>query len=117
MKPSVKGEGRRQKGELNRRDFVRGVMAPLMLPRRFQAGEWTRFFNGRDLTGWETFLGKPHASVDLPGPRDAKGEHVNVVGVDTDPRRVFSVLSVDGRSAIRISGEIYGALTTRATTS
>jgi hypothetical protein len=86
-----------------------------MFPWRLQAAaEWTRLFNGRDLTGWETFLGRPHASVDLPGPRDAKGEHVNVVGIDTDPRRVFSVVSLDGRPAVRISGEIYGALTTRA---
>ena len=95
----------------SRRDLLRGLMAPLVLPRRWQAdGEWKRLFNGRDLTGWETFLGKPHASVDLPGPRDAKGDHVNVVGVDVDPRRVFSVVPVDGRPAIRISGEIYGAL-------
>jgi hypothetical protein len=79
-----------------------------------RSGEWTSLFNGRDLTGWETFLGKPHPSVDLPGPRDAKGQHVNVVGVDIDPRRVFSVVSLDGRPAIRISGEIYGALTTGA---
>jgi hypothetical protein len=99
---------------------LRGLLAlPLAtgpaqpVPQRLDAG-WTSLFNGRDLTGWETFLGKPHASVDLPGPRDAKGEHVNRVGVDTDPRAVFSVVAADGRPAIRISGEIYGALTTRA---
>ena len=38
---------------------------------------------------------------------------MNRVGVDTDPRAVFSVVTIDGRQAIRISGEIYGALTTR----
>jgi hypothetical protein len=117
-----KAEGRREKPidlcvprYVSRRDFARGLLALPMLPRRFPAaGEWTRLFNGRDLTGWKTFLGKPHASVDLPGPRTAKGEHVNVVGIDTDPRGVFSVVSLDGGPAIRISGEIYGALTTRA---
>jgi hypothetical protein len=88
-------------------------LAPPAAAQRLDAG-WTSLFNGRDLTGWETFLGKPHASVDLPGPRDAKGEHVNRVGVDADPRGVFSVVTADGRPAIRISGEIYGALTTRA---
>ena len=97
---------------------MRGLLAlplstQLAPPPRLDAG-WTSLFTGRDLTGWETFLGKPHASVDLPGPRDAKGEHVNRVGVDTDPRAVFAVVTADGRPAIRISGEIYGALTTRA---
>ena len=106
---------------VTRRDALRGLLAaPLLAPSGFgeglvqPSGGWTSLFNGRDLTGWETFLGKPHASVDLPGPRDAKGEHVNAVGVDTDPRRVFSVVPLDGRPAIRISGEIYGALTTGA---
>ena len=45
--------------------------------------------------------------------RDDRGEHVNPIGVDTDPTRVFSVVHADGAPAIRISGEIYGALTTR----
>lgn len=106
---------------VTRRDALRGLLW-LPLSARLargeglvqRSGEWRPLFNGRDLTGWETFLGKPHRSVDLPGPRDAKGEHVNVVGVDTDPRGVFSVVSLEGRPAIRISGEIYGALTTRA---
>jgi len=106
---------------VTRRDALRGLLAAPLLARsrsgerRVQpSSDWTSLFNGRDLTGWETFLGKPHASVDLPGPRDATGAHVNVVGVDTDPRRVFSIVRLDGRPAIRISGEIYGALTTRA---
>ena len=75
-----------------RRTFLRSLLLlPLAgrwahgQPQRLSAGEWTSLFNGRNLTGWETFLGKPHASTDLPGPRDAKGEHVNRVGVDTDP--------------------------------
>jgi hypothetical protein len=106
----------------SRRDLLRSF---LLLPlsaraahgqqQRPPTGAWVSLFNGKDLTGWETFLGRPHASTDLPGPRDARGEHVNRVGIDSDPRGVFSVLTTDGRAAIRISGEIYGALTTRAT--
>jgi hypothetical protein len=102
------------------------VLAMLMLPvgvRRGRAGgpagqgseRWTPIFNGRDLTGWETFLGKPHKLVEAPGqPRDDQGEYSNAIGVDSDPKRVFSIVQVDGGPAIRISGEIYGALTTRA---
>jgi hypothetical protein len=117
---------------MHRRDLLRGLaVLPVgvgladssaresrFLPRsggfRLQAEEWSPLFNGRDLQGWETFLGKPHRLVDVPGaPRNDQGEYVNPIGVDVDPRRVFSVVAVDGRPAIRISGEIYGALTTR----
>jgi hypothetical protein len=59
-----------------------------------------RLFNGRNLNGWDTWLGKPH-----------KGD--KVLGLNNDPKKVFSVVSFEGQPAIRISGEIYGALTTR----
>lgn len=60
------------------------------------AAAWTPLFNGKDLTGWETFLSyQPEQGHDV------------VIGVGKDPDRVFSV--VDG--AIRISGKQWGALT------
>jgi 3-keto-disaccharide hydrolase len=75
---------------------------------------WTPLFNGKDLASWDTFLGKPHTLVDVPGhPRDPQGEYLGAIGVNRDPKHVFSVVPVDGAPAIRISGEIYGALTTR----
>jgi hypothetical protein len=117
---------------MNRREAIRGLLALPGVPplRRIEAtpppralrdggqaqeGGWTPLFNGTDLAGWETFLGRPHRSVDIPGVRrNDAGEYPGPLGVDTDPRGVFSVVAIDGGPAIRISGEIYGALTTRA---
>jgi hypothetical protein len=65
-----------------------------------EAAGWEPLFNGRDLSGWETYLGTP---PDASQP----------LGLDNDPRRVFTVLQEDGERAIRVSGEILGALTTR----
>jgi hypothetical protein len=96
-----------------------GLGLPLGVGRRDgasgqAAAGWTPLFNGRDLAGWETFLGKPHRLTEVPGlAKDSAGDYTAVVGVDTDPRGVFSVVQVDGAPAIRISGEIYGALTSR----
>ena len=74
---------------------------------------WTSLFNGKDLEGWETWLGKPHRAIDVPGqPRDEQGEYAGPVGLGKDPKGVFSVVKVDGKPAIRISGEVWGALTT-----
>ena len=77
-------------------------------------GPWTPLFNGKDLAGWDTWLGKPHKLTDLPGlARNREGEYLQPVGLNTDPRQVFSVVSLDGAPAIRISGEVYGGLITR----
>lgn len=73
---------------------------------------WRPLFDGTSLAGWETFLGKPHRSNDLPGTRNDKGEYVDPIGVGRDPKNVFSIVSIDGGPVIHISGEIYGALTT-----
>jgi beta-glucanase (GH16 family) len=55
--------------------------------------EWIQLFNGKDLTGWETY--------DI--------EH----GFNNDRERIYSVVNEDGEPAIRISGKILGGLVTR----
>src|SRR5262245_46306442 len=58
-------------------------------------------FNGRDLVGWETWLGAP-------------SDGAPVLGWNHDPRRVFTVVTNDSAPAIRCSGEVCGSLVTRA---
>lgn len=60
-----------------------------------QAAPWRDLFSGKDLLGWDTYLAAPF-------------------GLNNDPKHVFNVVAEDGAPAIRISGEIYGALTTQA---
>jgi len=61
---------------------------------------WKPLFNGKDLFGWDTFL------APAPGSKTP-------LGWNNDPRRVFTVVETDGAPAIRVSGEIYGSITTR----
>jgi len=60
------------------------------------AGSYS-LFNGVDFAGWDRYLGKPSA-----------GEPA--LGVDNDPRAVYSVVKIDSEPAIRISGEVWGSL-------
>jgi hypothetical protein len=83
----------------------------IVTPSQDERGS-TALFNGTNLEGWETFLGRPHRSSDLAGARDERGEYVEPLGVGRDPKGVFSIVTLDGAPAIRVSGEIYGALTT-----
>lgn len=80
---------------------------------RVQAA-WTPLWNGRDLEGWTTWLRQPEATSMVAGlARDAEGRYTEPIGSGRDPLGVFTVVpDVDGRSAIRISGEVFGELRT-----
>lgn len=76
--------------------------------------QWHSLFNGDNLEGWETYLAKPDKSLDVEGlPRNADGTYKKPYGVNTDPLGVFSVVTEDDEPAIRISGQVFGALTTK----
>ena len=62
----------------------------------FAAEEWTSLFNGKDLSGWETYLGKPY-------------QQTEPIGANKDPNGVFKV--EDG--AIHVSGETFGVVSTK----
>ena len=77
---------------------------------------WTPLWNGKNLDGWSTWMQRPSPSSDVPGlQRDANGRYTEPIGSGRDPLKVFTVDSdVDGRAAIRISGEAFGELRTNA---
>ena len=76
------------------------------------APAWASLFNGHDLAGWETWLGIPDQSeVGLDLPRDQDGRYTSALGLNVDPKHVFTVVEMDGKPAIRISGQGFGALT------
>jgi hypothetical protein len=83
-------------------------------PLRGQSS-WTPLWNGRDLDGWTTWMRQPEPSSAVPGlKRDADGNYIEPIGSGRDPLNVFTVVrDVDGRPAIRISGEVFGELRTK----
>lgn len=86
------------------------TMVLLMLAQ----SEWKPIFNGKDLDGWETWLAKPSKTSEVAGLRkNEKGDYVEPLGLNRDPNGVFSVVEVDGRPALRISGEVWGGISTK----
>jgi hypothetical protein len=77
---------------------------------------WTPLWNGKNLDGWTTWMQRPAPSSVVPGlARDADGKYGEAIGSGRDPLQVFMVAAdVDGRPAIRISGEVFGELRTKA---
>jgi hypothetical protein len=99
--------------------FQRWLLAAFLvggMAIRAQTG-WTPLWNGTNLDGWTTWMRQPDSSSQVPGlKRDADGKYTEPIGSGRDPLQVFTVLSnVDGRPAIRISGEAFGELRTKGT--
>ena len=63
-------------------------------------------FNGRDLKGWDTWIGPP---------LDDAGKKLSdvPVGLNKDPKHVFTVIRQEGEKVIRISGENWGGISTK----
>jgi len=71
--------------------------------------EWTSLFNGKDLSQWDTYL----------GPKMTEGDSGNTVrseqflGLNNDTAGVFSLAELDGEKVLRVSGEIWGGISTK----
>ena len=69
----------------------------------------------KDLSRWDVWMGAVHTSVDL-GFDFEKSTNVKKgkpLGLNNDPKKVFSVIEEDGEPILHITGEIYGGLTTK----
>lgn len=75
--------------------------------------EWQSLLD-QNLSKWEVFAGVPHTTVDIDW--DGKGNDGitgKPLGLGRNERGIFTVIMTDGRPMLRVSGEIYAALTTK----
>jgi hypothetical protein len=72
----------------------------------FHKDDWQALFNGKDLDGWDTYIGPP---------LDDAGRKLSdvPVGLNNDPEHVFTVVDDNGKKVIRISGENWGGISTK----
>src|SRR5258706_3740815 len=76
---------------------------------------WRPLFDEK-LSAWELWMGVPHATVaNLPAgtPTSPDGHEGIPLGLNNDPKHVFTVQMEDGEPVLHITGEIFGGLTTR----
>ena len=67
-----------------------------------------------DLSYWYKWIGVPHTSVIGLPEGTPKGDGMNGTPLGlTDPKEVFKVINLSGEPVIKVSGEIYGGLTTK----
>jgi hypothetical protein len=73
---------------------------------------WTPLLDEK-LSQWEVYLGVPDPSVEIPNEGQNAGRAAGTpLGLNNDPKHVFSTRQEDGETLLHISGEIFGGLTT-----
>jgi hypothetical protein len=79
------------------------------------AGDWQMLLDP-SLSQWDTYLSYKHKeSYDGSIPLDDNGKEIAPIGLNkgNDSYQVFTVSEEDGQPVLRVSGEIYGAVTTK----
>ena len=77
--------------------------------------KWTNLFEGDYTKNWDIFIGVPHKTVKGIRNVDPKsdGKKGKPLGLNNDPKNVFTFKEENGENILHISGEIYGALTSK----
>jgi hypothetical protein len=86
--------------------FICFIILALTTTKLFaQNNKQVALFNGKDLNGWNTYIGPP---------LDDAGKKLSdiPVGLNNDPKHVFTIVQQDGEKVIRISGENWGCIYT-----
>ncbi len=68
------------------------------------------------LSQWEVFMGVPHSSVKGLPEGTYQSNDVTLgtpLGLNNDPKKVFTTLTEEGVTVLHISGEIFGGLSTK----
>lgn len=83
--------------------FLLFVIFSLSFTIRQNKDKWDVLFNGKNLSGWDTYLGPA---------TDTAGKNLNnaPLGLNNDPYKIFSVVKDNGQNVIRISGEEWGGI-------
>ncbi|CDF79535.1 conserved hypothetical protein (DUF1080) [Formosa agariphila KMM 3901] len=67
-----------------------------------------------ELSNWDAFVGAPHHTVAIEGYEKGNGmDEGTPLGLNNDPLNVFTTVELDGEPVLKVSGEIYGAVTSK----
>ena len=79
------------------------------------SNSWQQLLDDDHANYWDVYIGAPHASVkDLEGvDPNSNGINSKALGLNNDPKNVFSFEQIGKETVMHISGEIYGALSSK----
>src|SRR3954452_1882245 len=86
--------------------FLVAALTAVSFTKRFHKDDWKNLFDGNDFNGWDKYIGPP---------LDDAGKKLSdvPVGLNNDPKHVFTIVNDNGEKVIRISGENWGGISTK----
>ncbi|MGA9637248.1 ThuA domain-containing protein, partial [Flavobacterium sp.] len=66
-----------------------------------------------NLSKWDVWMGAVHPTVDVDFEKSVNVQSGKPMGLNNDPKKVFSVHKENGEDILHVTGEIYGGLTTK----
>jgi hypothetical protein len=81
------------------------IISSRSMAQTIENSGWRPLFNGKDLKGWDTYLGPKYDTV-------LKKRNTVPIGLNNDPDKVFNVVKLGDEKVIRISGEDFGGIST-----
>lgn len=80
------------------------------------ASEW-EYLLDKNLSKWEVWMGIPHKSINGLQKGTYTSEYIWIgmgqpLGLNNDPKKVFTIKTYEDKQALYVTGEILGALTT-----
>ena len=84
-------------------------------PETSTPSKWRSLLD-KNLSHWDIWMGVPHKTVkipDFPDPTSEDGMNGTPLGLNNDPLDTFSVIEENGHQVLKITGQIYGGLTTK----
>lgn len=92
------------------------LISLLVMPVSFTAqSNWQALLND-NLSHWDTYISFAHKdSYDGTPPKDIQGHLIAPIGLNTgnETLKIFTTLQQEGDTVLRISGEYYGAITSK----
>lgn len=94
-----------------RRLLVVALLAACLPHARAGEPGWTPLLDEK-LSQWEKFLGIPEPTVDIPGYPTKESGKRGRLGLNNDPKNVYSTRQENGETILHVTGEVFGGLTT-----
>lgn len=77
------------------------------------AEPWVKLVD-KELSHWDIFMGVPHKSSGIKGYEHIEDVRFgDPIGLNKDPKNVFSVIEEEGEPVIKITGEVFAGLVTK----
>lgn len=95
--------------------FINMFSITVLFTSVVQANNWQPLLD-ENLSHWDTYLSYKHQpSYNGSVPKDENGHIIEPIGLNTgnDKYKVFTMLSENNTPILKVSGEVYGAVTTK----